>query len=149
MHIKEVMTEQVRTIGPDATLRDAAKNLAELDSGVLPVEENDRLIGMITDRDIVIRAVAKGISPDAKVRDVMSPHVKYCYDDEDIDDVASNMAEIQLRRLPVINREKRLVGIVSLADLAGAGKRTAAGKALEGVTRPGGQHNQANGDARM
>jgi CBS domain-containing protein len=149
MKIRDVMTENVRTIGPDVSLREAAQMLASLDTGILPVEEGDRLIGMVTDRDIVVRGVAKGCSPDAKVREVMSKNVKYAFDDDDVEEVTSNMAEIQVRRLPVVNRDKRLVGIVSLADIANAGKRTATGKALEGVTRPGGQHNQANGQARM
>mgnify|MGYP000880151808 FL=1 len=149
MRVNEVMTQDVKTISPQTTLREAAHFLSELDAGILPVEENDRLIGMITDRDIVVRAVANGRGPDTPVREAMSRDVKYCFDDDDIEDVAKNMAEIQVRRLPVVNRDKRLVGIISLADIANAGKHGATGKALEGVTRPGGQHNQANGEARM
>src|SRR5262245_61923614 len=118
MKIRDVMTENVRTIGPEVSLREAAELLASLDTGILPVEEGDRLIGMVTDRDIVIRGVAKGCSPDAKVREVMSKNVKYAFDDDDVEEVTSNMAEIQVRRLPVVNRDKRLVGIVSLADIA-------------------------------
>jgi len=107
------------------------------------VGEDDRLVGMITDRDIAIRAVARGKGPDTPVRDVMSSEkVLYCYDDEELDHVAKNMSEHQVRRLPVVNREKRLVGIVSLGDLANR-ERQAAGKAVSGVSKPGGQHSQS------
>ncbi len=148
MKVKEVMTQSVETVRPEASLRDAACKLAELDAGVLPVEDGDRLIGIITDRDIAIRGVGAGKGPDALVRDVMSNEVKYAFDDEHVDAVAANMADQQVRRLPVVDRDKRLVGIVSLADIAGAGERGASAKALEGVTRPGGLHSQSNGEAR-
>ena len=92
--------------------------MAEIDAGALPVGENDRLVGMITDRDIAIRAVAAGQSPDAKIRGVMSKEVLYCFDDEANDDVARNMSDAKVRRLPVVDRDKRLVGILSLGDLA-------------------------------
>src|SRR5689334_19532292 len=114
MKIKECMTRDVRIANPDETIRDAAKMMSECDAGVVPVGENDRLVGMLTDRDIAIRAVAEGKGPDTRVREVMSAEVKYCYDDEDVDDVARNMAELQVRRLPVLDRDKRLVGIVAL-----------------------------------
>ncbi|HVY02771.1 MAG TPA: CBS domain-containing protein [Caulobacterales bacterium] len=149
MKVKDAMTEDVCTISPQSTLREAARCLSERDAGILPVEENDRLVGMITDRDIVIRAVAEGRGPETPVRDVMSQEVLYCRDDDDIEDVARNMADIQVRRLPVIDRDKRLVGIVSLADFAVAGSSGAAGRALEGVARPGGRHNQSDGAARV
>src|SRR4051812_36458356 len=114
MRISEAMTRDVRLAKPDQTIQEAAKLMAEIDSGALPVTDGDRLIGMITDRDIAIRAVAQGKGPQASVREVMSPDVKYCFDDEDTDEVAHNMADIQVRRLPVVNRDKRLVGIISL-----------------------------------
>ena len=105
--------------------------------------ENDRLIGMITDRDIAIRGVAAGKGPDTPVRDVMSTEVKYCFEDEDVAHVAENMAELQVRRLPVMNRNKRLVGIVSLADLATEASLPKTAKALHGISQPGGQHSQS------
>jgi CBS domain-containing protein len=97
---------------------------------------------MITDRDIAVRAVAAGKGPDTPVRDVMTPEVKYCYEDEDLEHVAKNMAELRVRRLPVLNRDKRLVGILSLGDLALAEGRRAAGVAVQGISRHGGPHSQ-------
>lgn len=143
MQVRDVMTERVRTVTPTATIREAARLMGDIDAGVLPVAEGDRLIGMVTDRDIALRAIAVGKGPDASVGEVMSPEVKYCFDDEDVDDVCENMADLQVRRLPVVNRDKRLVGIVSLADIANAADPEEAGQALEGITRPGGQHNQS------
>ena len=140
MRVSEAMTREVRVATPGQTIRDAAKTMAEIDAGVLPVGENDRLIGMITDRDIAIRAVAQGKGPDTPVRDVMSTEqVLYCYEDEELDHVAKNMGSEQVRRLPVVNRDKRLVGIVSLGNIAQA-ETKAASKAVKGVTKPGGQH---------
>jgi CBS domain-containing protein len=118
MQVSDVMTPGVQFIHPEQTIREAASIMAEHDIGALPVGENNRLVGMVTDRDIVIRAIAGGKGPDAKVRDVMSPDVKYCYEDEKVDHVAHNMGEIQVRRLPVMDRDKRLVGIVAMADVA-------------------------------
>jgi CBS domain-containing protein len=144
MKIKDCMTRDVRIANPNETIRDAAKMMCECDAGVVPVGENDRLVGMLTDRDIAIRAVAEGKGPDTRVRDVMSAEVKYCYDDEDVDDVARNMAELQVRRLPVLNRDKRLVGIVALGDLACSEETSdVATTALSGISRAGGQHSQS------
>jgi CBS domain-containing protein len=142
MRVSEAMTREVRVATPGQSIRDVAKIMAEIDAGAMPVAENDRMIGMITDRDIAVRAVAKGKGPDTPVRDVMSTdQVLYCYEDEDLDNVAKNMGDVQVRRLPVVNREKRLVGIVSLGDLA-KNERKAAGKAVSGVSQPGAQHSQ-------
>jgi CBS domain-containing protein len=94
--------------------------MAECDCGVVPIEENDRLVGMITDRDMVVRALAHGKTGETKVREVMSTDVKYCFEDDDLDNVAHNMGDLQVRRLPVVNRDKRLVGILSLGDIAAA-----------------------------
>jgi CBS domain-containing protein len=110
--------------------------------GVLPVGENDQLIGMITDRDIAIRGIAEGKGPKAKVRDVMTDDVKYCFEDQELEEVTRNMADIQVRRLPVLNRDKRLVGILSLGDIAGSPDGKGAGDALRGISRPGGEHTQ-------
>ena len=142
MQVSQVMTREVRIATPGQSIREAAKLMGELDAGSLPVGDNDRLVGMITDRDIAIRAVAAGKDPGTPVRDVMSAEVKYCFEDEELDHVAKNMADIQVRRLPVLNREKRLVGIISLGDLAQSEKK-AATRAVSGVSRPGGQHTQS------
>jgi CBS domain-containing protein len=142
MRVSEAMSREVRVCTPGSSIRECAKVMAEIDAGALPVGENDRLIGMITDRDIAVRAVAAGKGPDTPVRDVMSEDVKYCYEDEELDHVAKNMGDIQVRRLPVVNREKRLVGIVSLGDLA-VKERKAAAKAVSGVFKPGGSHSQS------
>jgi CBS domain-containing protein len=143
MEISKIMHRDVKIIGPDQTLRDAAAAMKKLDVGVLPVGEHDKLVGMITDRDIAIRGIAEGKGPDTKTREVMSHEVKYCFDDEDVDHVAQNMAELQVRRLPVLNRDKRLVGIVSLGDLATQGSLPKTARALHGISQPGGQHNQS------
>ena len=148
MQIINVMSRDVQIIAPDQTLRDAASAMKRLDAGVLPVGEKDKLVGMITDRDIAIRGAAEGKGPDAKVRDVMSHEVKYCFEDEDVEHVAKNMAELQVRRLPVMNRDKRLVGIVSLGDLAIQGSLPKTARALHGISQPGGQHNQSRAAAR-
>ena len=119
MNVSEVMTREVKVVSPDDLLQTAAQIMQENDFGILPVGEDDRLIGMVTDRDITIRAVARGLAPTScRVRDVMSSEVKFVYEDESVDDAARNMSELQVRRLPVVNRDKRLVGIVSLGDLA-------------------------------
>lgn len=110
--------------------------MAAEDVGSLPVAENDRLIGMVTDRDIVARGIALGLDVRATVRDVMTENVKYCYDDEDISQVAQNMAELGVRRLPVVNRDKRLVGMVALSNIAYCGDRATADEMLRGVARP-------------
>jgi CBS domain-containing protein len=142
MRVSEAMTRDVRLATPGQSIREVAKTMAEIDAGVLPVGENDRLVGIITDRDIAIRAVAAGKGPDTPVRDVMSTDVKYCFEDEDLDHVADNMGDIQVRRLPVVNREKRLVGIVSLGDVARTEGGKTAGSAVAGVSKPGGPHRQ-------
>jgi CBS domain-containing protein len=142
MKVCDVMTPDVQLCTPEDTLKDAAEVMAALNVGLLPVTENDRLVGMISDRDIAVRGVGMGRGPDARVRIVMTAEVKYCFDDQDIEEVIENMGNIQVRRLPVLNREKQLVGIVALGDiaLAQAGKGT--GAALSRISRPGGQHVQ-------
>jgi len=145
MRVSECMTREVRVASPGQSIREVAKIMAEIDAGVMPVGDNDRLVGMITDRDIAIRAVAEGKGPDTPVREVMSTEkVLYCYDDEDLAQVAQNMGDQQVRRLPVVNRDKRLVGIVSLGDVAQSETRSA-NKAVKGVSKPGGTHNQSQG----
>ncbi|MDP3619372.1 MAG: CBS domain-containing protein [Ramlibacter sp.] len=116
--LKDVMTHSVIVISPDSTITEAAQQMRDGDFGLLPVGENDRMIGAISDRDIVIRAVAEGLDGKTTVRDVMTDGIRWCYEDQSIDEAATLMSEHQIRRLPVINREKRLVGIVALGDLA-------------------------------
>ncbi|CAN7640478.1 CBS domain-containing protein [Pararhizobium sp. LjRoot235] len=142
MKVSEAMSRDVRVASPEQTIEQAARMMASLDAGVLPVGEHDRLVGMITDRDIAIRGVAQGKGPNAKVRDIMTSDVKYCYEDEEIADVTLNMADIQVRRLPVLDHDKRLVGILSLGDVAVTNEEGLAGVALTGISRPGGEHNQ-------
>jgi len=144
MKVSECMTRDVRTVRPDQTVREAAQLMAEMDAGVLPVGEKDKLVGMITDRDIAIRAVAEGEGPDTPVRNAMTHEVKYCFEDEDVGHVARNMGDLQVRRLPVLNRSKRLVGIVTLGDLACSNAdEKLVGEALGEISREGGQHSQS------
>jgi len=143
MKISDYMTRNVRLANPEASLQAAASIMAELDAGALPVGENDRLVGMITDRDIAVRAVAAGKGPETKVRDAMTEGVSYCFEDEDLDHVLHNMGEQQVRRLPVLNREKRLVGIVSIGDIVLAAQPDTTGRALGRMSEPGGQHSQS------
>jgi CBS domain-containing protein len=142
MQVAIAMTRDVRVASPSESIQDAAAVMGEIDAGLLPVGENDRLVGMITDRDIAIRAVARGKGPQTPVREVMTQDVKYCFDDEDTEDVIRNMADQQVRRLPVLNRDKRLVGILSLGDLAAIESPRIAGEALAGISMPGGVHSQ-------
>jgi CBS domain-containing protein len=132
MRVSDVMTPQVQFVHPEQTLQQAATLMAELDIGALPVGENNRLVGMITDRDISIRAVAEGRPAGTKVREIMTPSVKYCYEDEKVDHVAHNMGDIQVRRLPVVDSDRQLVGIVTVGDLAKK-RPDAAGEAIKAV----------------
>ena len=148
MRVSEVMTRHVELISPDQSIQKAAQCMCDMDLGVLPVTENDRLVGMITDRDIAVRAVALGKSAGTPVREVMSTEVCYCFEDETVADVADNMANQQLRRLPVLNRSKRLVGILTIGDLAvseeGSPRMQKVGEALAGISHPGGSHSQTD-----
>ena len=118
MKVSEVMTAKPQVIRASESVRKAAELLARNNIGALPVEKEDRLIGMLTDRDIVVRVVAGGKDPaKTRVEDVVSDHVKYCYEDEEVEHVAENMHALLVRRLPVMNRDKRLVGIVSIDDI--------------------------------
>jgi CBS domain-containing protein len=143
MLVKEAMSRDVKTVSPDQNIQEAARIMLDIDAGSLPVGENDKLVGMVTDRDIAVRGVAAGKAPSAPVREVMSAEVKYCFEDEDTAHVARNMAEQQVRRLPVVNRDKRLVGMLSLGDLATSAKTGQATAALSGISQKGGAHTQA------
>ncbi|PWC52317.1 CBS domain-containing protein [Azospirillum sp. TSO22-1] len=139
MKIREIMTRQVETVSPDTPLKEAARMMRDADIGFLPVGENDRLVGTLTDRDIAVRAVADGRDPNnAKVRDAMSAGTEYVFEDQDTAEAATIMSEKQIRRLPVVNRDKRLVGVVAIGDLA---TRTddddMVGQTIEDVSQPG------------
>ena len=142
MRISDVMTREVATVRPDQTAREAATFMLNADAGSIPVTEGDRLIGMITDRDIAVRGVAKGHGPDTPVRDIMTSGIVCAREDDSVEDVASKMSEAQVRRLPVIGDGEKLVGIVSLGDLSRETDGETAHHALEGVSAPGGQHQQ-------
>jgi CBS domain-containing protein len=139
MQLKEVMTPGVEVVSPEASIREAAEKMRHLDIGPLPVCDGDRLVGLLTDRDITVRAVADGRDPvTTLVREVMTPDIVYGFDDQDVQDATRLMEQYQIRRLPVLNRNKRLVGIVSLGDLAvHPGHQPLASEVLEQVSEPG------------
>ena len=142
MKISDVMTRDVQTIRPDQPVQEAARFMLKNDAGSIPVTEGDRLIGMITDRDIAVRGVAKGYGPETPVRELMTDDIICARSDDSVEDVASKMSQAQVRRLPVIDEDERLCGIVSLGDLSRESDNDAAAQALEGVSQPGGQHQQ-------
>ena len=142
MKISDVMTRDVQTIRPDQTAQEAAAFMLSADAGSIPVIDGDTLIGMITDRDIAVRGVANGHGPDTPVRDLMSSGIISVNIDDDLGSVASKMSDAQVRRLPVIDQQQRLCGIVSLGDLSRGSEGEQATEALEGVSAPGGQHQQ-------
>jgi CBS domain-containing protein len=142
MKISDVMTRDVQTIRPDQSAQEAARFMLKNEAGSIPVTEGDRLIGMITDRDIAVRGVAKGYGPDTPVRELMTDDVICARSDDSIEDVASRMSEAQVRRLPVIDQDERLCGIVSLGDLSRESDNQTAAEVLEGVSQRGGQHQQ-------
>jgi CBS domain-containing protein len=142
MKISEVMTRDVATVTPEQTVQEAANFMLKGDAGSIPVTDGDRLIGMITDRDIAVRGVARGRGPDTPVRELMSTGLVCARQDDDTEEVAARMSEAQVRRLPVIDESERIVGIVSLGDLTRETEGEEAHVALEGVSAPGGQHQQ-------
>jgi CBS domain-containing protein len=142
MKVSDAMTPDVRLVTPETTICEAAKIMGEIDAGALPVADKDRLVGMITDRDIAVRAVAQSMRPETAVRDIMSNEVLYCFEDQDLEDVADNMSEEKVRRMPVVNRDKRLVGMLSLADIALAEEADTTGRAVADISEPGGEHSQ-------
>ena len=145
--VADVMTKDVKLASPEDTVQQAARVMSEQDTGVLPVGENDRLVGMVTDRDLAVRALAAGKDPaKTKLREVMSGEPRYVFEDEPVEKAAATMAEQQVQRVPVLNRDKRLVGILSVGDVAREAGGGTAGQALAGISQPGGKHNQ-NGAA--
>jgi len=140
--LRDVMTSAVKTVAPDATAQEAAGFMLAADTGSIPVCEDDKVIGMITDRDIAVRGIAEGKGPDCTVRDLMSSDVICARDTDDVLAVAQRMSDAQVRRLPVIDADDRLVGMVSLGDLSREAQEGAAATALEGVSAPGSRHQQ-------
>jgi CBS domain-containing protein len=135
--LRDVMSRDVQVISPDETLKDAAQHMRKGNFGMMPVGENDRMVGAISDRDIAIRAVADGKGPDTTVREVMSDGIVWAYEDDSVDDAVKLMSEHQIRRLPIVNTDKRLVGIVALGDFAVVSSDiAAAGEALAEISKP-------------
>ena len=142
MKVSDVMTTGVETVRPDQQARDAARFMLQADTGSIPVTEGERLIGIITDRDIAVRGVALGYGPETPVSELMTSGVVSAHADDPIEEAARKMGEAQVRRLPVIDDDARLVGVVSLGDLARETDEDTAGQALEGVSAEGSQHQQ-------
>ncbi len=140
--IRDVMTSDVKTVTPDHTARDAAGFMLSADTGSIPVCQDDKVVGMITDRDIAVRGVGQGKGPDCAVRDLMSSDIVCARDTDDITAVAQRMSDAQVRRLPVLDAEDKLVGMVSLGDLSRDAQKGVAETALEGVSAKGGAHDQ-------
>ncbi len=137
MKIVDIMTSGVELTSPDSSVHEAARKMADLDVGSLPVGDNDKLIGMITDRDIAIRAVAEGKDiKSCKVRDVMTDKVLYRFEDDDVEALSGDMASLQVRRMPIVDRQKRLVGIVSVGDIAVRCDTAKGGHTLRAVASP-------------
>lgn len=144
MQLSDIITRNVETIDPAATVREAAQRMRSMDIGSLPVCDGSHLLGMITDRDITVRAIADGRDPaQTPVRDAMTPSVEYVFEDDDVQRAAQIMQDKQIRRLPVVSRDKRLVGIVALADIARTGKDRMSGDTLEDISDPNRQPSQA------
>lgn len=136
MKIKEFATKNLELITPETSIGEAAKKMSERDIGILFVQKNDKLIGVLTDRDIVIRANAKGIGSETPVKNIMTQKVLYCFEDESVEAVANNFAQNQIRRLPVLNHDKRLVGVVSIGDLGRKNQKEAISTAFFGISQP-------------
>ncbi|HYO69183.1 MAG TPA: CBS domain-containing protein [Archangium sp.] len=135
--IREVMSSDVEVINPNDTLREAAEKMRSLNVGPLPVCDGERIVGMITDRDIVVRAIALGRDPNTtQVADAMSSGIEYCFDDDNVDDVLRTMRVKQIRRMIVVDRSKKLVGIVALGDLSGEVSEQQVAETLEGISEP-------------
>jgi CBS domain-containing protein len=140
MRLSEILTREVETIRPDTSVREAAQRMRSMDVGSLPVCDGRTLLGMVTDRDLAIRVLAEGRDPNATpVQDAMTPDVAYAFEDDDVQRAADIMKERQIRRLPVLDREKHLVGIVALGDIATTGRDQVSGDALEQISQP--SHN--------
>lgn len=142
MKIRDVMTNQVRTVAPETSVFELARIMRDEDIGAVPIADDNRLVGMVTDRDIVVRglAVARERIAEATARSVMTEPVLYCFADQEVEDVLENMGVQQVRRLPVVDRDKRLVGVVSLGDLSGKSSPDVAGDSLSRISHPASRH---------
>lgn len=137
MLIKEIMTPSAEIVQPQTSVKDAAARMKDLGVGVMPVGDNDRLVGMLTDRDIAVRTVAEGQDPEkVEVGDIMTPDITYCFEDQDLTEAGELMKKDKVRRLVVLNSDKRMVGMCTLGDLAVHGDRGAAADVLVEVSRP-------------
>jgi CBS domain-containing protein len=143
MKVSDVMTRDVRTVRPDQSAKEAATFMLNEDAGSIPVSDGDRLLGMVTDRDIAVRGVAKGYGPDTPVSDLMTNDVVCVRENDDIEEAATRMSRAQVRRVPVLDDNEKLCGIVSLGDLSREADTHSADQALEGVSAPGSQHSQS------
>lgn len=144
MLIKDVMTPHAEWIASDSTLREVARKMRDNNIGCLPVGENDRLIGMIADRDIACRAVAEGLDPKTtKAKDVMSNGITYCFDDQTDDEAATLMESKSIHHLPVLSRKKRIVGILSMGDLALRSSKKVGEKVMHMASRDASRHAAA------
>lgn len=141
MKVSEIMSSDPIVVAPDKSLRDTAAMMADVDVGFLLVGEGDELVGMVTDRDICVRGVGQGMGLDSAVREVMTADVRYCFDTDECESIVQNMGDQQVRRMPVVNSDKRLVGVLSLGDIAVRDAGTRAGQALSGIAQPGGAHS--------
>lgn len=137
MKIKEIMTPSAEIVQPQTTVKDAAARMKALDVGVMPVGESDRLVGMLTDRDIAVRTVAEGKDPArTQVGDVMTPEITYCFEDQDLTEAGELMKKDKVRRLVVLNSDKRMVGMCTIGDVAVHGDHSAAAEILAEVSKP-------------
>jgi CBS domain-containing protein len=142
MKISEVMTRDVKTVRPDHTAKEAATFMLNEDAGSMPVSDGDRIVGMVTDRDIAVRGVAQGYGPDTPISQIMTEDVVSAREDDDVEEIATKMSRAQVRRIPVLDSNDRLCGIVSLGDLSREADEDCAEQALQGVSAPGDKHRQ-------
>ncbi len=137
MQVRDVMTKDVQVIHAATSVRDAARKMKELNVGILPVAEKQKIVGVLTDRDIVVRSTAEGLNPEKEmIGSLMSGNVIWCFEDEDIDSAIDKMKKAKIRRIPVVSRENELVGIISIGDVAIEGDERRAGETLEQISHP-------------
>ncbi len=141
--VSDIMTRGVRTMAPQETIAQAARAMQELGVGAIPICEGDRLIGMVTDRDIVLRAVAKSLSPEQTfLEEVLSPDVCWCFDDDPVEVATKKMQDARIRRIPVLDHDQHLVGVLSLGDVSVKGDSEEAGDALSDISEPAQPHDR-------
>ena len=138
MKVQEIMTKEVELVHPDDSLMEAARKMRVRDIGFLPVCDGDRLVGAVTDRDLALRGVAEGIDPKTSLgRDLITSPIVYCFDNDSVEDTAKLMEQHQIRRVVVVShKDKRLVGVVSLGDIARNGTKTTSAEVLQSVSEP-------------